>query len=295
MPRVNLETQDRIRLPSQLRRRCGLEPGDELLLEETEAGLTLHPLQPNARKLYLEITTRCNLQCCTCVRNVWAEPTQDMGKATFERVLAGLRDMPNLREVVFGGYGEPFAHPHVFDYLAAVKDMELKVTISTNGTLFDQEQIERLVRLGVDVVNFSLDGTDPDTYADVRQGADLRTVLDNIELLNRIKAQWGTSFPRVGIEFVALERNVAELSRLPDLARRVRANRVILTHVLPHTPQMAAETLYYRDHTPVWPLSTGWPIQSDGWLLWGTLERPRMNWGAERHCRFVASNAVVVG
>ncbi|MGD2179390.1 MAG: hypothetical protein PVG71_16415 [Anaerolineae bacterium] len=62
----------------------------------------------------------------------------DMSEATFERVLAGLRDLPELGEVVFGGYGEPVAHPHTLDYVRPAKDLGVKVTVSTNDTLLDE-------------------------------------------------------------------------------------------------------------------------------------------------------------
>jgi tungsten cofactor oxidoreducase radical SAM maturase len=292
--RVTLDDNGKLMLPPALRRRYGLQAGGELLLEETETGLTFHSLRADVHKAYLEVTTHCNLHCRTCVRNVWGEPLEDMTDATFNRVVAQLRDLSQLREVVFGGYGEPLLHPHVLDYLAAVKELGLKVTVSTNGTLLGEEQAEELVRLGVDVVTVSLDGTNPDTYADVRQGADLRAVLSNIERLNRIKAEQGSSSPRLGVEFVALKRNAAELPGLADLAQRLGANRVIVTHILPHTPEMTTEALYARDETSPLPLSPGWPVRSGDWLLWGTMELPRMNWGAERRCLFIASKALVV-
>lgn len=39
----------------------------------------------------------------------------------------------------------------------------------------------------------------------------------------------------------------------------------------------------------------GWPVKLDAWVTWGTLELPRMHWGAERRCRFVHDRTVVVG
>jgi MoaA/NifB/PqqE/SkfB family radical SAM enzyme len=176
-----------------------------------------------------------------------------------------------------------------------VKDLGLKVTISTNGVLLDGERAAALLDMGIDGVTVSLDGTDPETYADVRRGAELRAVLENIEMLNERKAEAGTSFPRVAIEFVALKQNRAELADLPGLARRLGANRVIVTNLLPHTDKMAEEVLYGRDARPPLPAVGGWPAQGGDWLLWGTMELPRMNWGAERRCRFVGSRALVVG
>jgi len=149
--------------------------------------------------------------------------------------------------------------------------------------------------MGVDMVNVSLDGVDAETYADVRRGANLRTVTQNVEALNRAKAERGTSWPRLGIEFVALRRNEAQIPALPDVAQRLGVNRVLVTHVLPHTPEMAAEALYGRDERPPLPIAIGWATKSSDWLLWGIVELPRMNWGAERRCRFIGGKALVVG
>jgi tungsten cofactor oxidoreducase radical SAM maturase len=293
---VSLDAEGRLPLPSELRRRLGLEAGGELLVEETEASLVLHLLHPNVRKVYLEVTTRCNLHCRTCVRNIWAEPLEDMAPATFDRVVAQLHDLPLLREVVFGGYGEPFIHPRILDYLTAVKGLGLRVIVSTNGLLLDPERAETLVHLGVDVVSVSLDGVNPDTYADIRRGSDLLVVLHNIEVLNQVKSRLGSVFPRLEVEFVALKQNVAELPDLLKLAGRLGANRAIITHVLPHTLEMAADALYGREGTqqPL-PVLCGWPVLSGDWLLWGTMELPRTNWGAERRCRFVTGDSLVIG
>ncbi len=294
MHRITIDTHGKIALPAEIYRRH-LDGSKKLLLVETESGLTFHILRPDIRKLYLEVTTRCNLHCRTCVRHVWGDPLEDMTDTTFRQVLEGMRELPELREVLFGGYGEPFAHPCFLDYLATVKDLGVRVTISTNGTLLDEEQARALVEIGVDVLSVSVDGANPEIFADVRQGAELRTVVENVEVLNRIRRERGRPLPRLQLEFVALKRNMADLPALPDLARRLEANRVLVTHVLPHTPEMAAEALYARDERPSLPPHPGWPVRSGDWLLWGALELPRMHWGAERRCRFIANRALVVG
>jgi Fe-coproporphyrin III synthase len=295
MHKVGLDSRGRLTLPEEVRRRYRLDGGDDFLLEKTESGLALHLLRPDVRKVYLEPSTRCNLNCRTCVRNVWEDPLEDMSADTFERVLDGLQGLPDLREVVFGGYGEPFAHPRILDFLAAVKDLGVKIAISTNGLLLDEARARALVDLAVDGVTVSLDGVDPETYADVRRGGNLRAVMQNVEALNQIKAERGATLPRLGIEFVALKQNEAQIPDLPDAAQRLGANRVLVTHVLPHTPEMADEALYGRDERSPLPAIRGWAVKSSDWLLWGIVDLPRMNWGAERRCRFVGSNALVVG
>ncbi|MBC7238013.1 MAG: radical SAM protein [Chloroflexi bacterium] len=214
---------------------------------------------------------------------------------TFECVIQSLGALSELREVVLGGYGEPLLWPPFLDGVERLKGLGVKLSISTNGTLLDAERAEALVRLGVDTITVSLDGVAPDIFAEIREGAELQTVLSNLEGLNRAKKTHRSPLPRLDIEFVAMKSNLAELAALPTLARRLTANRVLISHLLPHTPEMVTETLYRRDETPPLSSPVAWPVPSGDWLLWGTMELPRMNWGASRRCRFIANNALVIG
>jgi radical SAM protein with 4Fe4S-binding SPASM domain len=167
------------------------------------------------------------------------------------------------------------------------------VTVGSNGLLMDAEMARELVRLGVDRLVISVDGAKPETYAGVR-GAMLSQVLDNIRSLNEAKRQLGSVYPALGIEFVALKANVAELAELTGLASRLGAARVLVSNVLAYTEDMRDEMLYGYEPRP--PFSAGsWPVKLDAWVTWGTLELPRMHWGAERRCRFVKDRAIVVG
>ena len=66
----------------------------EYWLDEREGDLILHPRLPDARKLYIEATTGCNLQCRTCIRNVWDDPQAHMAMNTFQRMLAAWKACP---------------------------------------------------------------------------------------------------------------------------------------------------------------------------------------------------------
>ncbi len=295
MLKIYPNLEGKLEILQGLRERYGLKNGTGFLVEMTDIGVVLHPLVPDVRKIYVEITTRCNLNCRTCVRNIWAEPLQDMDTTTFERLVAQLKDLPEISEVFFGGYGEPLYHPHFLDFAGALKELKLRVGVSTNGTLLDEVKAEAMVHLGIDSVIVSIDGVNPETFADIRQGAELKAVLDNISRLNAVKEKMRSPLPRIGIEFVALKSNADEIPLLPALAKKLGASRVLVTHVLPHTLEMAAEALYGRNEVPPFPSLPGWPFRSGDWLLWGVVEFPRMNWGAERRCRFIASNALVIG
>jgi len=293
MPKVIADQQGRLILPEDFLQRRHIPPDSEYWLDEREGDLILHPCARDARKLYVEPTTGCNLHCRTCIRNVWQDPEAQMTMDTFARIAASLDELPSLERVVFTGFGEPLTHPHILDMIQAVRERGLAVTVGSNGLLLDKRMADELVRLGVDRLVVSLDGVKPETYAGVR-GAMISQVLENIRHVNDAKARRASLVPALGIEFVALKSNVAELGLLTGLASRLGAARVLVSNVLAYTADMRDEMLYGYEPRP--PFNAGgWPVSLGAWVTWGTLELPRMHWGAERRCRFVQDRAIVVG
>lgn len=293
MPKVVVDEHGRLVLPRDFLARRHIAPRGEYWLDERDGDLILHPRLPDARKLYLEPTTECNLRCRTCIRNVWGDPEAPMSMETFSHLLEGLKGLPQLERVVFTGFGEPLAHPHILEMIEAVRALGLTVTVGTNGLLLDRAVAQELVRLGVDRLVVSVDGVRPETYEGIR-GAMLAQVLENVRGLNEAKRALGSLTPALGFEFVALRSNLAELPGLTGLASHMNAARVLVSNVLAYTEEMRGEVLYGYEPQP--PFNAGgWPVKADAWVMWGTLELPRMHWGAERRCRFVRDRALVVG
>jgi tungsten cofactor oxidoreducase radical SAM maturase len=291
--RVSADSKGRLLLPDAFLQRRHIGAHAEYWLDEREGDIILHPRVPDARKLYVEPTTICNLACRTCIRNVWEDDQADMSMETFGALVERLDGLPSLERVIFTGFGEPLAHPRILDMIEAIRTRDLAVSVGSNGLLLDTRMSHELVRLGVDRLVVSVDGVRPETYAGVR-GAMISEVLDNIRALNEAKQQMNSLFPALGIEFVALRRNVAELGDLTGLAMRMGAARVLVSNVLPYTEDMRGEILY--GHEPQPPFSAGgWPVKLGAWVTWGNLELPRMHWGAERRCRFVQDRSLVVG
>ncbi len=139
----------------------------------------------------------------------------------------------------------------------------------------------------------SVDGVKPETYGDVR-GAGLSELLDNVRRLNDIKQEVNTLIPALGIEFVVLKSNIDELPALTQLASHLNASRVLVTNVLPYTADMRDQMLYGYDPQPSLD-ARNWPVHSGAWVTWGSLDLPRMHWGAERRCKFVQDRSMVIG
>lgn len=293
MPIVKNDEHGRLLLPEEFLQRRHIASQTEYWLDEREGDLILHLRLPDIRKLYIEPATACNLNCRTCIRNVWEDPQARMSMKTFRRIVESLEALPDLKRVIFTGFGEPLVHSDILEMIATVRERGLAVTLGSNGLLLNSETSRELVRLGVERVVISVDGVKPETYAGIR-GATLSQVLDNIRGLNEAKRQMGSLYPALGIEFVALKSNLDELAQLTGLATHLNAARVLVSNVLAYSEDMRAEMLYGYEPRPPF-MAQGWPVRADAWVMWGTLDLPRMHWGAERRCRFVQDRAVVVG
>lgn len=293
MPKIVTDDQGRLSLPDDFLRRRHAPTRAEYWLNEREGDLILHPRLPNTHKLYIEATTGCNLQCVTCIRNVWSDPIAAMKRDTFQKILDSLPGLPELNRVVFTSFGEPLSHPRILDMIEAVRARGLNVTLGSNGLLLTPKVSAELVRLGVDRVVVSVDGVTSNVYEHVRH-AELGEVMRNLHALNEAKKQLHSLVPALGIEFVALKSNVHELPHLGKMASGLNASRVLVSNVLPYTEDMRSEVLY--GHEPQDShRSGGFPVRADAWVTWGTMELPHMHWGAERRCRFVNDRSMVVG
>lgn len=293
MPKVTMNTQRGVILPGDFLERRHVPTGMDYWLDERNGELILHPCLPDVHKLYIEPTTACNLRCLTCVRNIWDDPIASMSQETFQSLMTSIKNLPTLKRVVFTGFGEPLTHPGLLDMIEAVRKLDLAVTIGTNALLLTPKIASELVRLGTDRVMVSIDGGKPETFADVR-GALLSQVIAGIRNLNEAKRELHSLFPAVGIEFVALRSNMAELGDLVRLAAQLEVSRLLVSNVLPYTEEMRDEMLY--SYAPIPPFkATGWALKVGAWVMWATEELPRMHWGADRRCRFIQDHAVVIG
>ena len=303
MGEIRIEEQGRLTLPAEYVARRGLGAGTRLVFEPIEDGLALRLARPDARRAYIEVTARCNLNCAMCVRQVWRDAPGEMSWETFQTVVEGLRAFldpsglspsgRSLRRVTFGGFGEPLSHPRFPEMLALAAELEVGLTLTTNGLLLDETMAERLLDAHLDTVVISLDTVHVQAYQQARLADGVDQVLDNLRQLQEMARAQGRVPPRVGLEFVVMRSNLEWVEQLPGLAQQLGASFVILSNLLPHTPELAAEILYDREE-PL-PLSGGWALKVGDWLLWGMVRAPRMKWGAWRRCRFIEERALVIG
>ena len=197
-------------------------------------------------KLYVELTTICNLDCQMCVRHSWQEPLGAMPITTFARLMDQLGDYSEPPIIHFGGYGEPMQHPQFLDCVELAKQIGAKVEVTTNGTLLDHSISSALIDLDLDRLIVSVDSAIPTQYDNIRVGASFKQVFENLRDLYRLRLRriGRRGGMQVELAFVVMKQNVDSLPLLPRLATAVGAHRIIVSNVIPHTPSLEKEIMY---------------------------------------------------
>ncbi len=270
---LSMDDQGRLVLPAELISCYGLQAGAEIQVDLEQNGLRIRRSANHLAKVYIEPTSRCNLACRTCIRNAWDEPQGDMSGETFGHLMQNLRELPNPVTIFFGGFGEPLFHPNIIGMVRQAKAAAASVELISNGLLLTEEMSRELVASGLDVLWISVDGATAENYADVRPGALLPKVMENIIRIAYMRHQTQRK-PELGISFVAMRRNIADLPALLQQSVKLGISQYIVTNVLPYTSEMCAEMLYTRilDGTNSTP--TQWAPH---------LNLPRMDWNDDTH------------
>jgi MoaA/NifB/PqqE/SkfB family radical SAM enzyme len=247
---AEVNAQGDLVIPRETAERFGLKPGARVRLEDDANHVRLHRPVTQLAKVYVEPTIYCNLDCRTCIRNVWCEELGSMTEATFTRILDSLKLIEPRPSIFLGGLGEPLFHKDIADWIARAKAIGATVELITNATLLTEEKARALVASGLDNLWISIDGATPESYADVRLGAELPHVIENVMRLRRLRKGGHFAKPEIDIAFVAMKRNVHELPEVLKLARRLGARQFKVSNVLPYTQELWNEILYaqgFRD------------------------------------------------
>ena len=86
------------------------------------------------KKIYIEITNKCNLDCSFCTRT--KKKKRDLTIDEFKLIIDKIKDYTDY--VYLHVQGEPLLHKDLEEFLKICEDNNLKVNITTNGTLINK-------------------------------------------------------------------------------------------------------------------------------------------------------------
>lgn len=190
--------------------------------------------------LQVEVTSCCPGKCIYCPHTtragVWK--SRHMTPQTFAALWPA---MCRASRVHLQGWGEPFLNPWFMDFVELARRAECSVSTTTCGLRMDEELAERLVAGGVDIIAFSLTGTDEASNA-ARAGVPFARVEQAVRTLQKVRKARNAVHLEIHLAYLMLASNVEAVRGLPGLMEEWGIHAVVVSTMdyIP-SPEMAGE------------------------------------------------------
>jgi len=183
----------------------------------------------------VDLTRKCTMGCVMCwywsplIKEkpscAWSE--EHLEYPLFLRLLEDLRKL-QVKNIIFGGQGDPFLHPDIMRIIAATKKAGIGVSLITSGNYFSAESLKGLVELGVDELDVSLHAATPEVYGrmhpSLKPGVFGKIKADLIRL-KELKAA-GSCRPYLRLIDAVCGLNYKDAALMPELAAEVGASHI---------------------------------------------------------------------
>ncbi|MCP4138479.1 MAG: radical SAM protein [bacterium] len=198
-------------------------------------------------RVYLELSTFCNLSCKTCLRNsISGFKPRHFSKALMKKTLDSLSRLPNLNRVVLLGFGEALCNPSIKELLSALRVVNADIVLVSNVALLTEDMARFLVDLPINEIFVSWDDETEENSVSIRTGADIALFKKNIGFLSGLSG----SKMKIGVEVVASKRNYSYLKDIISLGDSLGAGRFIISNLFPFTEEMKDDILYSQFEKP---------------------------------------------
>ena len=165
---------------------------------------------PELRRLFFELTQRCNERCYHCGSSCTATAPAELPTAKWHSLIDEVaRDFDTSRMMLCVTGGEPLLHPDFFEIMAHARDAGLAWGMTSNATLITPHVARRLARVGMRTISVSIDGLEQTHDRLRRTPGGFRRAMAGIENLLEVGA-----FSAVQVTTVVNHETISELDDL---------------------------------------------------------------------------------
>jgi MoaA/NifB/PqqE/SkfB family radical SAM enzyme len=196
--------------------------------------------------IQVEVTSRCPGRCGYCphttAQRTWL--ARDMDMSTFERLRPLMR---RVGRVHLQGWGEPLLVRHFFEMAAVARRAGCNVSTTTCGLRMDPDLALRIVESGIDIVAFSLAGTDAQVNDRARQGVDFERVCEAVATLQTVRRRRTGVHLEIHVAYLMLASAMDSVRGLPALMQRLGVHAAVVS-TLDYVPKPELEGEAFQPH-----------------------------------------------
>lgn len=188
---------------------------------EVREGKALGP-----EKVMISPTDACNLRCKTCWRlekNGHARIREELGLDEIKNILEECKKL-NVKTIDLTGGGEPFYRGDIFKIIKLAKKYGFSVTLTTNGTLLNEEKTREIVSLELDDICFSIESGKEGINDGLRGKGAYKRVVNAIKTLNELRKC--SRRPVIRLATVITKKNYQNINSLVDFAAENKVSAI---------------------------------------------------------------------
>jgi len=196
--------------------------------------------KPSLYEVRLNPTNNCNLACLPCVSRGRPpfRPEEELSKDIYLKIIKEAADLGVKRFDICGG-GEPFMRAEVtLAIMKEIKNLGIRGSMSTNGTLFTKDMIKQIVEMGWDEIRFSING--PNNKIDDRirgfKGT-FRKSIETIKTFNYFKRELNKNKPLINLMPILTSLNYNKMCEFVELVRSLEVDAFTFQPFMSETPE----------------------------------------------------------
>jgi len=183
---------------------------------------------PTPRILWVELTSKCPVDCVFCSRKTRRGAGEHLPYALFEKLAGEIRD---ARKFILNYSGESTVYPHLMEAIQRARRTGAYVEMVSVLTTVPELLLEPLASSGLNRLTVSVHATDPDVYSGIYRYGSFESLRTRLVQLTKISSRLPHP-PALDFAFVALDANLGQLASVGALASELSVTDISVFPVL---------------------------------------------------------------
>ena len=188
--------------------------------------------QEGPKILWVELTSKCPLNCEFCSRKLLRGDGQHMDFSVYKRLINDLID-PKIIRLNYSG--ESIHYPQLIEAINLASASGATVELVTALVSIKKEMLRKLASSKLDLLTISLHTLDDAAYPELYKFGTLSRLKQCISELLIEREKMGTG-PKIDFGFVAMKSNLSQLNSLADYAQRIGITKINICPITRRDP-----------------------------------------------------------
>lgn len=169
-------------------------------------------------RVFYDITYECNLRCKHCFTNSGIKSNEELSLNEKTNLVEQLYDLGVERVSIAGG--EPFISKDIYKFIEKCNEKEIDVSVSTNGTYFNMNTINKINELNIKNITVSFDGGTEKSMDFIRGKGTYKETLKGLKMLQEYYNK------NYSIKTTLMKNNIKEIEDLIKIAIEYGCNTI---------------------------------------------------------------------